>query len=159
MGARSVGSVAILSSRSSAFAAAGGVVAGLLQIGDRLQRQAAGRIDLRDDPLVASDRGLDVTHRVGDELGLAQRDARLLGRRLRGSLESLQELGRLGVVAALDRVVDQVLGRLLVVAVLEDLAPRLPGGVLVAELVGVEIGGLAAKRRCASPCRPWCRRA
>ncbi len=49
----------------------GAVVARLLQIGDRLERQAARRVELREDPLVAGDRGLDVADGVGDELGLA----------------------------------------------------------------------------------------
>ena len=65
---------------------------------------------------------------------------------LRGLLEPLQEGGRLRVVPAFDRVVDEVLGRFLVVAVLEDLSPCLARRVPVAELIGVEIGGLTAER-------------
>ena len=57
-----------------------GVVARLLQVGDRLQRRTAGRVEVGQDPLVASDRRVDVADALGEELGLAQRDARLARR-------------------------------------------------------------------------------
>ena len=65
-----------------------------MQVGDGLQRQAAGGIELGVDPLVAGDGGIDVTDGIGNELRLAQRDARLVRRRLRRPLEALQERGR-----------------------------------------------------------------
>ena len=103
------------------------VLARFLQIGDGLERGAAGRIELGEDLLVARDGGVDVADPLGEELGLAQRDARLVRLVDRDVPEPPEERRRLGVVLALDGVVDELLERLAVVAVLEDLEPLLAG--------------------------------
>ena len=100
----------------------------------------------REDALVARDGGVDVADAVGEELGLAQRDARLVGRGRRGVLEAPQERRRLGVVLALDGVVDEVLEGLLVVAVLEDLQPRLARRFLVLRAGRVEVAACRRER-------------
>ena len=101
----------------------GEAAACLLEIGDGLQRRTARRIEVGEDQLVAGDRGVDVADALGEELGFAERDARLLGLVDGVVTEPTEKRRGLGVVLALDGVVDEPLEGLLVVAVLEELEP------------------------------------
>ena len=116
----------------------------LLEVRDRLEGRAAGRIEVREDQLVARDRGVDVADAVGEQLGLAERDARLLRLVDRVLTETAKECGGLGVVFTLDGVVDEPLERLAIVAVLEEFEPHLAGELLVLEPVCAERRSLAS---------------
>ncbi len=121
--------------------------ASLLEIGDRLEGRAARRVEVGEDQLVARDRGVDVADALGEQLGFAKRDARLLGLVDGVLTEATEERRGLGVILALDGVVDEALEGLLVVAVLEELQPELARELLVLHARRREARGLAADVR------------
>src|SRR5262249_30800066 len=120
------------------------VVARLLEIGDRLERRPARRIEIAQDGLVARHRGVDVADAFGQELRLAQGYPRPVGLVDRDPAEAPQELHRSGLILAPSGVVDQLLERLAVVPVLEDLEPLLARRLFVAQAARVERRGLRA---------------